>query len=277
MKPEEFKKFFSNYSENVDNADRQAFWRFSDALILAIIKKHLPQFGPEQIILDAGGGTGRWDIVLAKQYRSKFIVYDLSEDMLRQARKNVVEAGLMDRIQLVQGDLEHMEQIEDDSIDSIVSIYNPISFVGDVERAFRELYRVLKKGGTLLIMGQGYYNALASKVNGYHASSEELSEIARTRTVKWDTYVPPLNVFSKDILESRVAAAGFSVVGTYGIPVFAQPGPEDFDPKNLSRSGISNDLYKEGYFKALFDIEMRYNGMPDVVNRGMNLLSVGKK
>lgn len=38
-----FKKFFYEYAKNVDNANKQAFWALSDALILEILKKHIPK------------------------------------------------------------------------------------------------------------------------------------------------------------------------------------------------------------------------------------------
>ncbi len=278
MDPKEFKDFFSNYSKNVDNADQQAFWRLSDALVTAIIKKHLPpSLTSDQVVLDAGGGTGRWEIALAKGYGNNFIVYDLSEDMLAKARENIDLAGLSARVKLVQGSLEDMSQIADASVDAVISIYNPISFVGDVDKAFKEMFRIIKKGGVIIIMGQGYYNAIASKVNNYTISQEELSAMEKTSTVRWNTYVPTLKVFSKESLEKYLTTAGFMVAKTYGVPVFAQPGPEDFDPNNSLRSRISTSLDDEKYFAALFDIEMKYNSLPEVVNRGMNIFSVGTK
>ena len=278
MKTEKFDSFFKGYSKNVDNADRQEFWRFSDALILAIIQRHFGGLvAPGQTILDAGGGTARWDIVLAKHYDAKFIVYDLSEDMLAQAQKNISAAGLADRIRCVQGDLEDMGRLADGSVDHAVSIYNPISFVTDQERAFRELHRVMRKGGFLLVMGQGYHNAIASKANNYETSPEELSKLVNSYVVQWNAYVPPLKVFSKESLESGLAAAGFSILKTYGVPIFAQPGMEDFDPENISKSKISEALSDPAYFKVLFEAEMACNGAPDAANRGMNLFSIVQK
>lgn len=277
MTSEEFRDFFSNYSKNVDNANRQAFWRFSDTLILEIIKKHIAHLNSEQTVLDAGGGTGRWEITLAKEYDSHFIVYDLSEDMLARARENLEKTGLSSRVNLVHGDLEDMGQIQDTSADVIISIYNPISFAASPEKAFREMYRVLKEGGMIFVMGQGYYNAIASKVNNYQTSSKELSDMAANHTVRWNAYVPMLKVFSRETLESNLINAGFSVLKTYGVPVFAQPGGEDFDPENSLRSRISTLLEDEKYFKALFEIEMKYNSLPEIANRGMNILSVGTK
>jgi len=64
---------------------------------------------------------------------------------------------------------------------------------------------------------------------------------------------------------------------TYGVPVLVQPGPEDFDPENIKKSRISNALEKEIFFKKVFELEMKYNNHPTVVNRGMNMFAVAIK
>lgn len=99
----------------------------------------------------------------------------------------------------------------------------------------------------------------------------------KTSTVRWNIYVPILKVFSRESLEEYLTTAGFTVAKSYGVPVFAQPGPEDFDPNNSLRSRISTALDDEKYFAALFDVEVKYNSLSEVVNRGMNILSVGTK
>ncbi|MCR4312611.1 MAG: class I SAM-dependent methyltransferase, partial [Candidatus Uhrbacteria bacterium] len=254
------------------------FWQLSDALITAIIGRHIPVNLPaESRIMDAGGGTGRWITELANIYKSRFVLYDLSEDMLEQAKININKANLQERVEIIQGDLVDMSAIEDGSIDHIVSIYSPLSFIDEKEKAIAQLYRKLKKGGVLIIMGHGYYNAIASKVNNYGAPAEELKTLNSEMQVKWAPYVPTLNIFSKESMELLLEGAGFSSVTTYGVPVFAQPGPEDFDPTNSQRSRISQALENPDFFETVFNLEMKHNSRPDVANRGVNIFSVAKK
>lgn len=278
MNPEELKKFFKLYSENVDKADQQAFWKLSDVIILEIIRRHIPSnLTQEHIILDAGGGTGRWVVKLSRVFNSKFIIYDLSEDMLKRAEKNVEERNLAYQVKLIKGDLRNMETISNDSVDYIISVYNPISFIHEKEKAFNELFRILKPRGIMLIMGQGYHNAIASKINNYTASPDEILGIESDYLIKWAPQVPKLNLFSKEVLENDLHKAGFHTIATYGIPVFTQPGFEDFDPENIAKSRISQALENPHFFRTVFDIEMKYNKLPELVNRGMNLLAVGEK
>lgn len=278
MNKDEFKIFFEPYSKNVDNAGKLAFWRLSDTIIRSIIRSIIPEEGADSItILDAGGGTGRWAIELSKIYPYNFIVYDLSEDMLHRAKANIKSANCGDRIQVMQGDLTDMGQIPSNSIDYVTSIYSPISFVEKKERAIDELYRILKPGGIILIMGHGYYNAIASKINNYSADPKELNELAGQYLVHWAPHVPALNVFSKETMELLLIQSGFKPLMTYGIPVFVQPGPEDFDPENAKKSKISSALENQNFFDTVLGLEMQYNQNPEVANRGMNIFSIVKK
>ncbi len=277
MTKEEFDDFFKNYAQNVDKANQQNFWRLSDALVLQIIKRNIPDPGEGGLLLDAGGGTARWAILLSALYRARFTVFDLSEDMLNKAKENISRERLEERIGLQQGDLTDMRSIADESIDHILSVYSPISFIKEKEKMAKELHRILRPGGRAIVMGHGYYNAIASKINNYRADTEELRLLESEKIVKWASNVPALNVFSKESMEQLFGDAGFMLVKTFGVPVFVQPGAEDFDPENKLQSPISKALGDEAFFRAVFDIEMAHNADPFVANRGMNIFSLVEK
>jgi ubiquinone/menaquinone biosynthesis C-methylase UbiE len=278
MDKKEFDNFFKPYSKNVDNANKHGFWKLSDSLVTQIIRNNISvTIGEDAVILDAGGGTGRWVCDLSKTYKSKFIIYDMSRDMLEKAKENIRNANIENRVKLIEGDLKSMQSLESESIDYIISIYSPISFVYEKEKVFSELFRVLKRGGKTIIMGHGFYNALASKINNYCADAEELEVLSNEQMVKWGEYVPKLNVFSKETIENDLKQAGFSLDKIYGVPVFVQPGQEDFDPKNVAKSKISAMLENEDFFNKVFELEMKYNSQPTIANRGMNMFAVAVK
>lgn len=276
MNKTEFKEFFQNYSKNVDNADVSNFWKLSDDLILQIIKDNIP-VTEDMTLLDAGGGTGRWVKKLSDIYPGNFIIYDLSEDMLEQAYSNIKNAGIENRVEIIQWNLTSMKQISSDSIDCIVSIYSPVSFIYEKHLFFDEIYRVLKKWWKAIIMGHWFYNAIYSKINNYNIDSSELIKLEQDKMVKWDKYVPELNVFSKEIMENDMMMAWFSIEKSYGIPVFIQPWGEDFDPTNQKVSHISQKLENDSFRKNIFDIEMKYNSVDTVVNRWVNIFTLWVK
>ena len=151
MDKKEFDNFFRPYSKNVDNANKHGFWKLSDSLVTQIIKNNISvTIGEDAVILDAGGGTGRWVCDLGKTYKSKFIIYDMSRDMLEKAKENIRNANIENRVKLIEGDLKSMKSLESESINYIISIYSPISFVYEKEKAFSELFRVLKRGGKII-------------------------------------------------------------------------------------------------------------------------------
>lgn len=278
MNKKEFKKFFEFYSKNVDNASRNYFWKLSDAIILKIIKNNISSIiGSDSVIMDAGGGTGRWICELSKIYKSKFILYDLSENMLKQAEKNIRNANIVERVKVIKGDLTKISKIKDNSVDYIISIYNPISFIHEKEKAIAKLFRLLKTNGKIMIMGQGCYNALASKINNFVISPKEIRKLEKEYMVRWIPGMPRLNIFSKESMEKELKMAGFKIKKTYGIPVFVQPGPEEFDPQNIKKSQIAKALENATFFKTIFDLEMKYNSKPEIANRGMNIFSVAEK
>lgn len=279
MQKEIFDSFFNPYSKTVDRAAGvSAFWRLSDEIITEIIRREIaPYCTDSSLVMDAGGGTGRWAIRLSEILKGKIIIFDRSEDMLAKASENINKSNISDRISAVEGDLTQIDDFADNSVDSIVSIYSPLSFIYEQDKATKELFRILKPGGRILVMNHGYHNALASKINNYRAGAEELQKLAEEQRVKWAPHVPELITHSKESIERLFSDAGFHILKTYGVPVFVQPGPEDFDPENEKKSAVSAYLEDPDIFKSVFEIEMRFNADETVTNRGMNIFMLAEK
>jgi ubiquinone/menaquinone biosynthesis C-methylase UbiE len=279
MKKEIFDSFFKPYSKTVDKAaDISAFWRLSDEIITEIIRREIvPYCTDESLIMDAGGGTGRWAIKLSEFFKGKIVVFDRSADMLARAKENIKRSNTSNRISIVEGDLTNIKFFADESVDHIVSIYSPLSFVYKQKKAAQELFRILKPGGRILVMSHSHFNAIASKINNYKANPEELKKLAKTRMVKWATHVPELVTHSKESIEQLFSGVGFSVIKTYGVPVFVQPGSEDFDPNNEQKSEVSKYLENPRVFSTIFEIEMQYNSLNTAANRGMNMFLLADK
>lgn len=279
MKKEIFDSFFNPYSKTVDDvADVSAFWRLSDEIITKIIQRDIaPHCTDESLVMDAGGGTGRWAVKLSKFLKGKIVVFDRSADMLAKAKENIKHGDVSNQISIVEGDLTNIENFKDESVDHIVSIYSPLSFIYEQTKAAQEMFRILKPGGRMLIMSHGHFNAIASKINNYRASPEELKNLSDTRMVKWAQHVPELVTHSKESIEKLFLNAGFQIIKTYGVPVFVQPGNEDFDPNNKKKSAVSEYLENADNFATILDLEMKYNSLDSVANRGMNIFMLAQK
>ena len=105
---------------------------------------------PGQVVLDLGSGAG-FDALLAARRvgpSGRVIGVDMTDAMLARARANAEKAGL-DFVEFRKGDIEALP-VEDGSID--VALSNCVlNLVGDKDRAFREVHRVLKPGGRLSV------------------------------------------------------------------------------------------------------------------------------
>ena len=81
------KTFFDNISPHFDNWTEILQERVYGYVTWEHLKKYIPE-NKNALILDAGGGTGRWAIPLAK-IGYKVILCDISKGMLRQAESKI--------------------------------------------------------------------------------------------------------------------------------------------------------------------------------------------
>ncbi|NIM00419.1 MAG: arsenite methyltransferase [Acidobacteria bacterium] len=112
----------------------------------------LPQLRlqPGETVLDLGSGGGI-DVFLSARAvgpRGRAIGVDMTPEMLERARAAADEAGL-DNVEFREGRLEALP-VEDATVDAVTSNC-VINLVPDKEQVFREIARVLKPEGRLVI------------------------------------------------------------------------------------------------------------------------------
>ena len=106
---------------------------------------------PQQI-LDLACGTGDFSLAIARKMHpdSRITGLDLSAGMLAVMREKVARAGLQDRISCEQGDSEAMP-FADGAFDAVTIAFGIRNFEHR-EAALREILRVLRPGGRLVIL-----------------------------------------------------------------------------------------------------------------------------
>lgn len=98
-------------------------------------------------VLDCAAGTGELSIAASEKAES-VVCTDLSLAMLERARKKCAKLGI-ENITFEERDIFHMSD-EDETYD-IVMAGNVLHLVDNPEEAVKELYRVTKKGGKLIL------------------------------------------------------------------------------------------------------------------------------
>ena len=104
-----------------------------------------------ETVLDLGSGAGI-DVFLSANKVSKsgkVIGIDMTDEMLDKARKNAVD-GNYTNVEFRKGDIEKNIPVDNGTVDAVISNC-VINLTTDKTSAFREVYRILKKDGRMVI------------------------------------------------------------------------------------------------------------------------------
>lgn len=171
-----FKSLFENFRKPKDN--------FAGRFMLRSMNKgheKLARWGRSYLnidkdcsVLDLGCGGGR-NIEYFLTKADKVYGLDHSETSIKRASEinnKEIESG---KCQILVGDVKSLP-FKDESID-IVTAFETIYFWDGIEKCFKEIYRVLKKGGQFLICNE--------------ASSKERKDVKKlSNIINFEVYTP---------------------------------------------------------------------------------------
>lgn len=147
-KKEQVAEMFNNIAPRYDFLNRllslgiDVLWRKK---AVRILKKENPK-----TILDIATGTADFAIESMSLNPDKIIGIDISENMLSHGRVKIKAKGLAHKIELRSGDSENL-QFDDNSFDAITVAFGVRNFE-NLEKGLKEMNRVLKKGGTSIVL-----------------------------------------------------------------------------------------------------------------------------
>ena len=147
-KKEQVTQMFDDISENYDGLNRiislgiDKKWR---KRVVNIVKE-----ARSETILDVATGTGDLAIALAKTGAKKITAVDIASKMLHIGQQKVEQKGLTGKIEMLLADSEQLP-FPDNSFDAVTVAFGVRNFE-HLEKGLTELYRVLKPGGTFVVL-----------------------------------------------------------------------------------------------------------------------------
>lgn len=105
------------------------------------------QLKPGETVVDLGSGAGIDAFLASKQVQDngKVIGIDFTDEMLKKASSAAQENGFTN-VEFRKGDIENNIPVDDNTVDVVVSNC-VINLTSDKVKAFKEVYRILKKEG----------------------------------------------------------------------------------------------------------------------------------
>jgi ubiquinone/menaquinone biosynthesis C-methylase UbiE len=131
------------------------------------------------LILDAGGGPGRYTIDLAHQ-QHRLVLLDPVVENLLFAKKKIRAARVQRRVEkIVRGSIEDLSSFQNNTFDVVVCLSGPLSHILRERQRFKastELVRVLKPGGLLFVSVIGRISCLVLEMkNGFKFTGNRFS------------------------------------------------------------------------------------------------------
>lgn len=253
---------------------RNRYHQIEFIVTMHFLTKYLPKDG---LVLDAGGGPGRYTIELAKKGYN-MVLLDITPELLKTAKRKIKRAGVQERVkEIKEGSITDLSAFNDETFDAVMCLGGPLCHILDAkqrEHAASELVRVTKAGSPLFVSVIGRLGVLRTI---FLRLPEEMQDCRH----HWETgdYIPGLL--------PRAEVTGFTAAHWFLpeelLELFERHGVETLDMAALEglsshHEGKTNRLAKdEEKWKMWMDIILRTCNHPSIVGGSEHILLVGRK
>mgnify|MGYP001266978627 CR=1 FL=1 len=222
-KKEQIRRMFNNIASNYDILNSllsfgiDNFWR----------KKAVSYIGKPKKVLDIATGTADFAIITAKYTSAQITGIDISEKMLEIGKKKIKKKNLENRINLKLADCENLP-FADKIFDSATVGFGVRNFENQ-NKGLKEIYRTLKKGGTLTILEPNtpkkfpfkniynlYFNKILPLIGGLISKDKEAYSYLPNSVKEF----PAKEIFIKDLknigfTKSKHISLSFGIISLY--------------------------------------------------------------
>lgn len=228
-------EYYDTVAEEYDREEEEPFFILINELAWSQIKEALaPVKGGK--VLDAGGGTGKWSILLSKE-GFDVTMTDISDKMIKIAEKKAKKAGVADKMTFQRADLSKLE-FEDGLFDAVLCEGEVLSCIDydAKDQVIGEMARVLKKGGKLIVSaGNRYFFALYF----LRESTEAAKNLLTAPTINAPDN-PKSPLYSRTELEKLLEKHSISVEKTIGAGVLTLPYVDHLRGKPLEKGNLDH-------------------------------------
>jgi ubiquinone/menaquinone biosynthesis C-methylase UbiE len=146
-------EYYNEKSTDYEHGMENLYFKVYDAITWKYTEPYVPA-DPQTLVLDAGGGTGRWAVKIARK-GCKVVLLDISERMLALARTKVNQEKLHDRVIIKKGSILNPD-FPRDTFD-LVFCEHALFLFQDPSKVVKALTRVLKRNSLMVISAQNKY------------------------------------------------------------------------------------------------------------------------
>jgi len=253
-----YKKTATQYDKEYENP---FFKEVYDKITWHHIEPYLPKKG---VVLDAGGGTGKWSIPIAKK-GLKVIVYDISKEMLKVAMQKAKKEKLENSVSLVQGDICRIPFVNN-SCEFVLAEGDPISYCSNPKKAVNEISRVLKQNCFSAAGVDSLFATLRRMLNSEKVNLDEILAVFSEKRIYAKEGGFYCWAFTPKDLHSLFTKQGLKITKIAGKPIMFQGRPET--------NFIFQDKEKT---EKLLKIELKFCENEDIVGYGGHLHVVAQK
>jgi demethylmenaquinone methyltransferase/2-methoxy-6-polyprenyl-1,4-benzoquinol methylase len=147
-KKEQVTQMFDNVSSNYDTLNRILTFGIDVGWRKKVVGMVM-EAGAKKV-LDVATGTGDLAIMFGREKTEEVVGLDISPGMLEIGKKKVVGEKLDQKVKMIIGDSEYMD-FEDGYFDAVTVAFGVRNFE-DLEKGLGEILRVLKPGGSLVVL-----------------------------------------------------------------------------------------------------------------------------
>ncbi|MEK5032176.1 class I SAM-dependent methyltransferase [Paenibacillus sp. FSL R7-0302] len=232
---------------------------------------------PTDTVLEIGAGSGRYTKDLATMC-SELTVADLSSHQIEFNQSKMQELSLMDRIKAYHVlDVLDMSVFEEASFDTVVCIGGVINYLLDKEtEGIRELLRVLKPGGILVVGSMSFIGSSLYYLDGIRYEKEQFG-IEATRWIMntgiqdEEHYPVPskhyIHMMRSSELDALFALFPVNILERSSAGLYTQAGD----------AALENARNDPEFWKLMIKKEIAFTKLPGTLDCGMNIIYVVRK